>query len=158
MNPELGQIALILALVLSALQCVLPIIGAWRDSRPLMATAPTLAIWEGVTMYLTEPAIDASLRAIAAWSAPGSQLAMTYFAKGRIEKPSLANRVVGAIVRGKGEPFRWGTSPEALKPFLAERGFTVEVDRSMMEAARELLPAHLVELVRDSGSRYAVAR
>src|SRR5688572_29058378 len=46
-------------------------------------TAPTITVWEGVTMYLTEPAIDSSLRAIAAWSAPGSMLAMTYFAKPR---------------------------------------------------------------------------
>ncbi|HEX6612603.1 MAG TPA: c-type cytochrome biogenesis protein CcmF, partial [Rhodanobacteraceae bacterium] len=42
MIPELGQLALILALILSGLQCVLPIIGAWRDSKPLMATARSL--------------------------------------------------------------------------------------------------------------------
>ncbi len=44
MSPELGQVALILALLLSGLQCLLPIIGAWRGSKPLMATASTLAI------------------------------------------------------------------------------------------------------------------
>ncbi|HJU08029.1 MAG TPA: heme lyase CcmF/NrfE family subunit [Rhodanobacteraceae bacterium] len=48
MIPELGQLALIIALLLSALQCVLPIVGAWRDNRPLMATARTLAVGQFV--------------------------------------------------------------------------------------------------------------
>ena len=39
-------------------------------------TAHVLTIWEGVTMYLTEPAINASLHAIHAFG-PG-QLPMTY--------------------------------------------------------------------------------
>ncbi|MGN6108405.1 MAG: SAM-dependent methyltransferase, partial [Kofleriaceae bacterium] len=56
--------------------------------------APTFTIWEGVTMYLTEPAIDASLRAIAAWSAPRSRLAMTYVEKAVIGRPSLAVRAI----------------------------------------------------------------
>mgnify|MGYP001546776451 FL=1 len=48
MIPELGQLALILALLLAALQCALPILGAWRDNRPLMATARTLAVGQFV--------------------------------------------------------------------------------------------------------------
>jgi methyltransferase (TIGR00027 family) len=44
---------------------------------------PTMILWEGVTMYLTEPAIDASVRAVARYSAPGSKLAMTYFNRAR---------------------------------------------------------------------------
>jgi cytochrome c-type biogenesis protein CcmF len=52
MNPELGQVALILALLLSGLQCLLPIIGAWRGSRPLMATAPTLAVGQFVFVVM----------------------------------------------------------------------------------------------------------
>ncbi|HEX7348703.1 MAG TPA: heme lyase CcmF/NrfE family subunit [Rhodanobacteraceae bacterium] len=48
MNPELGQVALILALLLSGLQCLLPIIGAWRNNKPLMATAPSLAVGQFV--------------------------------------------------------------------------------------------------------------
>jgi methyltransferase (TIGR00027 family) len=56
---------------------------------------PVFTIWEGVTMYLTDAAIDASLRAIRAWSPPGSRLAMTYFAKSRIEQPTLATRAQG---------------------------------------------------------------
>jgi len=82
------------------------------------AHAPTLTIWEGVTMYLTEPAIDASLRAIRAWSAPGSQLAMTYFAKSRTVSLSLRTRAVKALVARVGEPWRWGWLPDELPPYL----------------------------------------
>ena len=52
MIPELGQLALILALILSGLQCVLPIFGAWRDSRPLMATARSLVVGQFVFVAL----------------------------------------------------------------------------------------------------------
>ncbi|HET7930387.1 MAG TPA: heme lyase CcmF/NrfE family subunit [Rhodanobacteraceae bacterium] len=52
MTPELGQLALILALILSALQCVLPIVGAWRGSRPLMATGRSLAVGQFVFVAL----------------------------------------------------------------------------------------------------------
>jgi cytochrome c-type biogenesis protein CcmF len=48
MIPELGQLALILALILSGLQCVLPIVGAWRESKPLMATARSLVVGQFV--------------------------------------------------------------------------------------------------------------
>jgi cytochrome c-type biogenesis protein CcmF len=52
MTPELGQLALILALILSALQCVLPLTGAWKNSRPLMATGRSLAAGQFVFVAL----------------------------------------------------------------------------------------------------------
>lgn len=119
--------------------------------------APTLTIWEGVTMYLTEPAIDASLRAIAAYSDPDSELAMTYFAKARLERPSLATRLVKAAVARLGEPFRWGWVPEELGGYLAERGFELHDDVSAKEAAHHLLPPALAKAVDRADSRIALA-
>ena len=52
MIPELGQLALILALLLSALQCALPIFGAWRNAKPLMATARSLVVGQFVFVAL----------------------------------------------------------------------------------------------------------
>jgi cytochrome c-type biogenesis protein CcmF len=52
MSPELGQLALILALLLAGLQCVLPVIGAWRDNRPLVSTARSLAAGQFVFVAL----------------------------------------------------------------------------------------------------------
>ena len=75
--------------------------------------APVFTIWEGVTMYLTPEAIDASLRAIRSWSPPGSQLAMTYFAKSRLAQPSIATRAIQArsqrIARRESSSRRIGT-------------------------------------------------
>ncbi len=119
--------------------------------------APTFTIWEGVTMYLSEPAIDASLRAIAEWSGPGGELAMTYFAKHRLAKPSLATRAIQAVVSTIGEPWRWGWAPDELPAYLAERGLELTEDISLADAARELLPPELASAIPDPDRRVALA-
>ena len=110
-------------------------------------TQPTLTIWEGVTMYLTEAAIDASLHAIAAYSCATSQLAMTYQAKAPGLKPSLAARMVQLAAARIGEPFKWGWDPAALPAYLEERGFSLADDVSTPEAAATLLPPDLARTV-----------
>ena len=121
------------------------------------ANLPTFTIWEGVTMYLTEPAIDSSLRAIREWSAPGSELAMTYFAKSRLATPSLATRVIQAVVSTVGEPWRWGWVPEELPAYLSERGLELIEDIGLNDAAQLLLPPELSTSVIDPGRRVALA-
>jgi methyltransferase (TIGR00027 family) len=116
---------------------------------------PTFTIWEGVTMYLSEPAIDASLRAIAEWSAPRSELAMTYFANRA--RPSLVARAIQTVVASLGEPFRWSWSPEELPEYLALRGLDLVDDISLADAARRLLPAELATFVGDHDRRVALA-
>lgn len=120
-------------------------------------TRPTITIWEGVTMYLTEAAIDASLRAIAEWSAPGSCLAMTYFAKSRMQQPTFATRAMQAVVRGFGEPFKFGWDPAQLPDYLAERGFTLVRDVSTRDAAAELMPPAYAASVQAADRRIALA-
>jgi cytochrome c-type biogenesis protein CcmF len=73
MNPELGQVALILALLLAALQCVLPIAGAWRGSRPLMATARSLAVGQFTFVALAF--------GILAWSFLSNDFSVAYVAQ-----------------------------------------------------------------------------
>jgi methyltransferase (TIGR00027 family) len=120
-------------------------------------TRPTLTLWEGVTMYLTEAAIDASVGAIRRYSAAGSKLAMTYFDRARIARPSLAVRAVAAVVSRAGEPWRWGWDPAELPAWMAERGFVVERDLSVAEAARELLPPDLARRAGGAEQRVAIA-
>jgi len=43
MTPELGQFALILALLLALAQCVLPLLGAWRGDKLWMSLAQPAA-------------------------------------------------------------------------------------------------------------------
>jgi methyltransferase (TIGR00027 family) len=114
-------------------------------------------IWEGVTMYLTEAAIDASLRSIRAWSAQGSQLAMTYFAKARIARPSLLTRAMAAVVATVGEPWRFGWQPDELSAYLAARDFTLVRDIAMSTAAKDLLPPAYAASVSDPDRRIALA-
>jgi cytochrome c-type biogenesis protein CcmF len=52
MIPELGQLALILALLLALAQGVLPIVGAWRGNPALIATARPLAAGQFVFVAL----------------------------------------------------------------------------------------------------------
>lgn len=118
---------------------------------------PAFTIWEGVTMYLTDAAIDASLRAIRAWSAPGSQLAMTYFAKSRITRPSFMTRAMKAVVGAVGEPWKFGWTPDELPGYLAERKFRLVRDVAMAEAAHELLPPEMARHVATPDRRFAVA-
>jgi methyltransferase (TIGR00027 family) len=120
--------------------------------------APTFTIWEGVTMYLSEPAIDASLRAIRAWSAAGSELGVTYFSRARLQRQELATRAIRAVVRRLGEPWTFGWDPAELPAYLAERGFAIAADRAMGEAARDLLPRADAARVLTHDQRYALAR
>jgi methyltransferase (TIGR00027 family) len=118
--------------------------------------APTATIWEGVTMYLTEAAIDASLHAIATWSAAGSVLALTYMTRRRLQR-SVALRAVRAVLRSLGEPFRFGWDPDELPGYLAARGFALTGDVSTTDAAHQLLPRELaVQIIQTD--RVAIAR
>ena len=118
--------------------------------------APTLTIWEGVTMYLTEAVIDASLRAIAGWSAAGSELALTYMTRTRLTR-SLAVRAVRAVVQRLGEPFRFGWEPDELPGYLAARGFALTSDVATVDAARQLLPGSYARQIVQT-DRVAIAR
>jgi methyltransferase (TIGR00027 family) len=101
---------------------------------------PTLTIWEGVTMYLTPEAIDASVAAVRALSAEGSELAFTYFDRAGLERPTVGARVVAGIVARFGEPYRFGWHPPSLPGWLGARGFALAVDRGMDAWAATLLP------------------
>ncbi|MEZ4364835.1 MAG: SAM-dependent methyltransferase [Kofleriaceae bacterium] len=119
------------------------------------AHAPTLTVWEGVTMYLTEPALDASVRAMAAYSSAGSALAMTYFTRDRLAAPRVGTRALMRALAGVGEPWRWGWRPDELPGWLAARGWRVERDLGMDAAAHALLPPRHAAFA-DDGRRVAV--
>ncbi|MEZ4226965.1 MAG: SAM-dependent methyltransferase [Polyangiaceae bacterium] len=90
------------------------------------ANAPSLWIWEGVTMYLDPAAVDATLEAIARVSAPGSRLAVTYLPRNFSDPVSrrlsrLGARVIGEAVRASYEPEEFGS-------LLLRHGFRVLTD------------------------------
>jgi methyltransferase (TIGR00027 family) len=96
---------------------------------------PTLTIWEGVTMYLTEPAIDATVAAVKRFGGAGSQLVFTYF-----DRDEMATHMWRPVVALLGEPYRFGWNPTALPSWLEARGLRLDSDRDGDELARALLP------------------
>jgi methyltransferase (TIGR00027 family) len=92
-------------------------------------SARTFLLWEGVTNYLTEAAVDATLRWCARAS-PGSQLLFTYVHRDVLVRPSRyvgASRLFASLEKA-GERLTWGIEPERLPGFLAERGLVLESD------------------------------
>ncbi len=91
--------------------------------------APTFFLWEGVTNYLTEGAVDATLRWCAR-SAPGSILLFTYVHRDIITSPEMfaGSERLFASLESVGERFTFGIDPTQLEEFLFRRGLTLESD------------------------------
>ena len=111
---------------------------------------PTLTIWEGVTMYLTDRAIDETLRAVRDYSASGSRIVFNYTDRARLEHPSVRDRVGMRVVAAIGERFRFGWDPTALGSYLAGRGWSLDWNKTMREAARELLDERAARATADN--------
>jgi methyltransferase (TIGR00027 family) len=102
------------------------------------ADQPSMWIWEGVAMYLTEEAVKLTLATIARIASSGSRLAMTYvppdFAKSWLRTlGQTASRIVG-------EPLRARLDPAELDARLERLGFSVESDDTAVEWARRYWP------------------
>lgn len=91
--------------------------GLARHGVPL--EAPTFFSWLGVTMYLNEAAIDATLASIARFP-PGSEVVLTFLQPAATGQAAagLAERVANA-----GEPFVSRFTPQALTEKLRAAGF-----------------------------------
>ncbi|MEO7328566.1 MAG: SAM-dependent methyltransferase [Minicystis sp.] len=89
------------------LEDVLPAAGFRREERSFW-------IWEGVTVYLSAEAIEATLQAVSQLSAPGSRLAVTYGPVDVRALPFWAMPLAKSLVRMMGEPLKEPLLPEAL--------------------------------------------
>jgi O-methyltransferase involved in polyketide biosynthesis len=86
-------------------------------------------VWEGVTNYLDERAVDATLRFVAG-AAPGSALLFTYVDRALLEAPERFTGAASAsrVVRAAGEPWTFGLAPAELRGYLAARGLDLAWD------------------------------
>lgn len=87
------------------------------------AAAPALIVWEGVTYYLPEAAIRATLRRVAKGCEPRSVLLFDYFTRAFVEGASRADadQQTRQLVEELGERFVFGTNDPL--PMLFEEGF-----------------------------------
>jgi len=99
------------------------------------ATSRTFFLWEGVTHYLGEAAVNETLRTIAGSAAPGSRLVFTYLHGGLLDGTVKFDGAHASKdqVAGHGEPWIWGMHPERMPAFLSERGFKLMEDVSADE-------------------------
>jgi len=134
-------------------------------------SARTYFLWEGVTNYLTEDAVDATLR----WcsrAAPGSILLFTYVHSDIITSPTafVGTERLFASLEKVGERFTFGIDPSQLMEFLSRRGLSLESDigaaeyraRYFGEAARmmrghEFYRVALARVGADAAQRHAAA-
>ncbi|WP_437955133.1 SAM-dependent methyltransferase [Sorangium sp. So ce119] len=115
---------------------------------------PTFWIWEGVAVYLTREAIEATLRLTAALSAPGSRIALTYGMFPDDDLPAWSDRLLRGAFRSLGEAIRAPLTRDAMHELLARAGFRVLSDESAVDwAARHWPPQRGVRVI----ERLAVA-
>lgn len=103
-----------------------------RDTLELLSdfgydrSKKSLFIWEGVSMYLDQEAIDETLLFVSRSSAEGSRIIFDYtypgVLEGTIERKEA--RAWLEIARKSDEPLRFGIDDEELEEFLNRRGFT----------------------------------
>jgi methyltransferase (TIGR00027 family) len=105
--------------------------------------APTLVLWEGVTNYLDQDAVDATFRFLAAALGSGSPVLFTYVDRGIIDGTARFDGAETTLraVRRVGEPFTFGLDPGEVARYLADRGFELEWDTTVSDAAARLYPA-----------------
>jgi methyltransferase (TIGR00027 family) len=100
----------------------------------------TLFIWEGVTMYVPEPGIDATLRAVATVAPRGSWIVFDYFTERALRDRQSALAPVARNVAAVGEPFVFGMPGDNAAAFISARGFSVVSDFGSAELAQKYLP------------------
>ncbi|MBI2395136.1 MAG: class I SAM-dependent methyltransferase [Deltaproteobacteria bacterium] len=98
-------------------------------------TAPTVFVWEGVTMYLSSAAIDLVLRGLHVCAAAGSTLLATYFEP----RSSPLARTLSMVLRGVSEPVRSRFSPDEIAGQLDRHAFEVIEDAGDPEWSRRYL-------------------
>jgi methyltransferase (TIGR00027 family) len=120
---------------------------------------PALFIWEGVTEYLEEHAVDAVFRYISRNSQPGSKVVFTYqdlrVISGSREVPGIQVRL--RFLRWIGEPYTYGFEPKNLASYLASRGLELIQDVSGTEYSRWYFTPRNRELRVGDFERVAVA-
>jgi methyltransferase (TIGR00027 family) len=84
----------------------------------------TFFIWEGVTQYITEEAVDRTFRYMSGAAAGGSEIVFTYIHQGIIDGTARSkgdHKLISAAHRG-GTPWIFGLAPSGLAEYLTQRG------------------------------------
>jgi methyltransferase (TIGR00027 family) len=114
----------------------------------------SFVFWLGVSMYLTERAIDATLAAVAGWPG-GGEIAFDYAEPphaGMSEQGRAARAALNARVAAAGEPFTQGLDPAALHARLAQLGYAEIDDLGPLDLAERFLGPAIAAAAKAAGA------
>ncbi|MET0400913.1 MAG: SAM-dependent methyltransferase, partial [Cystobacter sp.] len=112
-------------------------------------TLQTFFLWEGVSMYLTEEAIDQTLGFVARQTPPHSSIAFDYVALGALRGESRypgTQQWIDAL-KELGHPMTFGIEEDATDVFLRKRGLEVVSQIGSAEMERKYLTKSNGELL-----------
>jgi methyltransferase (TIGR00027 family) len=121
---------------------------------------PTVFLWEGVTNYLAEPAVDTTLRWCARTAVTGSVVLFTYVHSDVLDHPDafVGARRLHATLDKVGEHLTFGMDPNDMKSYLAERGLELEWDYGAAEYRARYFGDRAKGMVGHEFYRIALAR
>ena len=116
-------------------------LGAVLQEAGYRADRKTFFLWEGVTMYIPEAAVTATLRFVASHSAPGSQVAFDYEHEDAVRgnHNDAVLKASNARLASIGEPHIFGFPGENAEAFVGRMGLLVREDLSTEEVTRRYL-------------------
>lgn len=118
-------------------------------------TLKTIFVWEGVTFYLPEAAVDATLRFVAANSAPGSRIVFDYFLASGLKAPNPALKDVMKRLEAVREPLIFGLPDDDPEGFIGRRGLAIGSNVAMKELIPRYLSKSQLALSKDLGNAHA---
>jgi methyltransferase (TIGR00027 family) len=92
------------------------------------AAAPSVWIWEGVTMYLPREAVLGTLSVLERLAAPGSTLIVSYVTPELTQGTRLVGRIGTRALRSLSEPIRFTPAPLEMQELLSAHGFQAVSD------------------------------
>jgi methyltransferase (TIGR00027 family) len=117
-------------------------------------TRRSFVFWLGVSMYLTEAAVDATLARVAGW--PGGGEIVFDYAEPPYEEMSEQSRAARQALRERvaavGEPFLSALVPEALHARLAELGYAQIEDLAPLDLAERFLGPEIAAAASAAGA------
>ena len=118
------------------------------------ASKRTFVFWLGVSMYLTEATVDATLATVAGW-AGGGEIVFDFAEPPPEEMSDEARAVREALqtrVAAIGEPFRSALEPETLHARLRELGYAEIEDLGPLQLAERFLGPEVAAAAKASGA------
>jgi methyltransferase (TIGR00027 family) len=109
----------------------------------------TIFVWEGVTFYLPEEAVDATLRFVASNAAPGSRIVFDYFLASGLKTPTAPLKDTMKRLEAVREPLIFGLPDEDPEGFITRRGLAIDSNRPMRELMLLYLPKAQLAAAKD---------